>query len=1278
MKNILKLILLLVFGSLPCMAATSPAMFNCIGGYEGQTTVHAFTLPNPVFAGDGIVAFTDTEPTTQSITDSESSTYAEVSGVRLTTGTTQTSAFFTPNLGSGGSLTVTFHNTTNVFSSFAVCEVAIQKQSATNPGGMIDVSGTGASGSINPASSGSITSTGADLIIGAMWGTTFTPTGGFATTYTIPSTGGSILQTLNQSMGGSIAATATPGGNWRAIIIAIKPLTTAALVSTALTPSNPSIVERTTQQFTLTGTYADTSTAILNGPAAWSSTSTSVATISVGTATAVAPGTTTIGGTFGGFSPTTTLTVTQAPTNLYGGLNAGPSCTNTNTAFTIVTVSSHLVFCTPQGTNKVMFPKGAFVFSFDAIGTLDESGNSYQNYVTTKYSGNLNTWATQETTLMQTWGWNMIQAQASTITFAWNGASIPLPGVLFEDGSHYSLYITPTAAVKDLYYTIGSSGAATTWGGFFRASSALYDFRDPNWSTFINNNVFTEVNSTALAASSTAIKGDLMYIETDDGDGLHCLGAGADFVTQPPGNNDFRCGYVPFFVSSLSYVDPNVLSGSFSPNKIVVYPDGTVYMKKRWRDILQAKYTTIANLNSAWVTSGYYTTFGTSGTCYGSLSPSSVCPSPSAAITVTSSAAGGSQSYSPSLTGSGGNISLYSVYVADNGVIVGGDTGVGTLSGTSPQNVTGTVNYSSGTVSLTMTVTAGHAITMGYCKGCWGIGTGLLDEDCRSAHSAWCGTGSGTTTICSGLTSSNAVCPTLPGLPTNVIIDINAFTQDWATYYYTQWNAAIQTWTSTHGFTGHVLYCPGANGSWTTPADQYVLTALNGNADLVLVGGQGVMTQAEVDFFHTYSGNLPFIDTSYRSANAQSPLSWPNSSCTHSGINVNCTMATPNKFAANASGFNIDTICNNSDYTLQIGGYSYSGTTLSYTKSPAPTNSSATCNVFFDDNNVGGFASQAARGADFQSGVTGLWATCYTSGGVCPYAGYAWWGYYTDWREGIDWGIVTVRDNPDNNHDNVNSTVTCTNNTSYSCGGELSLHNPPLGDVISYVTATDTTLDNDVIGLAGGTPFPPAVEPGGFVNNPPAPKPPPAVVPPVVIPPAPVIAANSATFTKVGKGTLIQPPPPPAILEQGNWAGLYGADGYWFANSTKQLPAYAVVSTSGNSTWTWAPNTTDFRGLLNGSNRIAACWYGQSYSFDVNFTDGKIHPFTLYLVDWDSTTRAETIYVTDSITGKLLDVQHVTAFNGGEYLQWQIGGHVKVQVSCDAGANAVVSGMFFN
>ena len=150
---------------------------------------------------------------------------------------------------------------------------------------------------------------------------------------------------------------------------------------------------------------------------------------------------------------------------------------------------------------------------------------------------------------------------------------------------------------------------------------------------------------------------------------------------------------------------------------------------------------------------------------------------------------------------------------------------------------------------------------------------------------------------------------------------------------------------------------------------------------------------------------------------------------------------------------------------------------------------------------------------------------------------------------------------------------------------------------------------------------------------------------------------------------------------EGSWEGVYGADGTSLAGVTPQnIPSYATFQVQNQENYTWAANTSDLRALKTGSGtaRTAACWYNSAtFNFDVNFTDGNTHQFALYAVDWDSDVRGETITLVDANSNAVLDTRTITNFAGGVYLYWSISGHVKINVSRTAGANAVISGVFF-
>jgi hypothetical protein len=148
----------------------------------------------------------------------------------------------------------------------------------------------------------------------------------------------------------------------------------------------------------------------------------------------------------------------------------------------------------------------------------------------------------------------------------------------------------------------------------------------------------------------------------------------------------------------------------------------------------------------------------------------------------------------------------------------------------------------------------------------------------------------------------------------------------------------------------------------------------------------------------------------------------------------------------------------------------------------------------------------------------------------------------------------------------------------------------------------------------------------------------------------------------------------------GYWKPTYGADGYSVAGDATSLPSYASVSLSGESPFVWAASTGDARALVKAAaiDRVAACWYAaNSFNVDVNLTDGQTHQVALYLLDWDGLNRNETVSVVNGATGAVLTSETSGSFVGGEYLVFDVSGHVDFQITRVTGANAVLGGIFF-
>jgi hypothetical protein len=158
---------------------------------------------------------------------------------------------------------------------------------------------------------------------------------------------------------------------------------------------------------------------------------------------------------------------------------------------------------------------------------------------------------------------------------------------------------------------------------------------------------------------------------------------------------------------------------------------------------------------------------------------------------------------------------------------------------------------------------------------------------------------------------------------------------------------------------------------------------------------------------------------------------------------------------------------------------------------------------------------------------------------------------------------------------------------------------------------------------------------------------------------------------------------------QGNWKSTYGANGYFIANDGSLAPTYATSKVDGDPnvfayTWGSGAYLTDIRALQIGNSptgRIASEYTNyqtKSFTINVNINDGGTHSISLYLLDWDTTTRSEVITIRDLSTGTLLDTRVISNFHNGVYASWNISGNVVITVQPTGYTTPSVSGVFFN
>src|SRR5262249_50071011 len=150
---------------------------------------------------------------------------------------------------------------------------------------------------------------------------------------------------------------------------------------------------------------------------------------------------------------------------------------------------------------------------------------------------------------------------------------------------------------------------------------------------------------------------------------------------------------------------------------------------------------------------------------------------------------------------------------------------------------------------------------------------------------------------------------------------------------------------------------------------------------------------------------------------------------------------------------------------------------------------------------------------------------------------------------------------------------------------------------------------------------------------------------------------------------------------QGSWIGTYGFTGYYIVSGPSSLPSGDMITPAKQSTYTATTTTTDPRALQvpGSSNRVAAVWYSPtSFTVDVNLSDGRAHGLELYFDDWDNKGRAETVQITDAVSGNVLSTQTLSSFQSGVYLDYTLSGHIVITITRTAGPNAVLNGLFLD
>lgn len=150
---------------------------------------------------------------------------------------------------------------------------------------------------------------------------------------------------------------------------------------------------------------------------------------------------------------------------------------------------------------------------------------------------------------------------------------------------------------------------------------------------------------------------------------------------------------------------------------------------------------------------------------------------------------------------------------------------------------------------------------------------------------------------------------------------------------------------------------------------------------------------------------------------------------------------------------------------------------------------------------------------------------------------------------------------------------------------------------------------------------------------------------------------------------------------QGNWVGVYGADGWYLVGDTASIPAYSTTPVFTGWSTAFASTTTDVRALQDASNhaiRNEKLFYtGTTATVDFTITGTVKLSYYTWAVDSDSTFVISVLDMDNG--GATLDTRSIAStFTTPRYTSWLVSGHIRLSIAGGAGNGGRLSGLFFD
>jgi trimeric autotransporter adhesin len=514
-------------------------------------------------------------------------TYTDGSTQNLTTSATWTSSATTVAgisnaVGSYGLATALSQGSTTITAALgSVSASTILTVSSTR---LVSIAVTPASPSIATDTDQQFTATGTfsdsstqDLTAAVAWTSTHST---IASVSNAPGFNG-LAAALSQ---GTTTITAALGSLSGSTMLTVTP---APLVSIAVTPANPSVANGTQQQFIATGTYADNSAQDLTPSVAWSSSGTTVATISNasgfnGLATTVGRGSTTITAALGSVSGTATLIVTSA---------------------TLVSIAVTPINATiADGTNR----------QFAAIGTYTD--NSTRNLTSSV------TWTASDSTIASVSnaaGSNglatALKLGSTSILAAANGITSPSVTLLVTAAQEYA-YVANSGDGTVSQYTVGAGGTLTAMNAAVVQAGAGPDSIsvDPTYRyAYVANSGDNTVSQFAIGVTGALTPMNPASVSAGNYPQFVTVDPSGSYVYAANSGDNTVSQYTIGIGGMLTAMTPASVATGNSPQSIAVDPTGRYLYVANNGDGTVSQYTigmggALAPMSSPTVTAGNF------------------------------------------------------------------------------------------------------------------------------------------------------------------------------------------------------------------------------------------------------------------------------------------------------------------------------------------------------------------------------------------------------------------------------------------------------------------------------------------------------------------------------------------------------------------------------------------------------------------------------------------------------------------------------------------------